>query len=667
MVISILLLLFQYKPVQTWAAKKAAGYLSTKLKTKVEIKGLYIKPFSSVVIDSLTVLDLQKDTLLSTPELTVQLNGFSLFSSSKKRTIDFKLIRFDQGAFYLKKQKNGSNLKFIIDFFSSTDTTKKTSKPWKVEFEKVVFNNFRFRYKNMLKDTFMRQVNFDDVDLRNFSGTIKNMDLVHHIFKGNISNLTLHDAKSGFYLKRFDADATVDSNQILTKNLFILTGRSSIKNYFRMKFKSFDDFDTIENKVYMDGDFKSSRVSSSDIAYFTDGLAHVKFDLGLNGRISGLVNNLKAKDLLVTAGKATYIKGDFSLRGLPRWNNTFLDLNFEEIATNKADLDYLYSNFTDTHNRHVPAIIAKFGNINFNGRFTGLQNDFVAYGTFKTKLGRFDPDINLKIDKAGTPSYNGKISTYAFDVGSLLDQETLGRTTLIANINGSGDNLKNLDASVDAKISTFDFKGYNYQNLTVNGTFVKKTANAQITVNDKNIKLDVNGSVNLNAALPAYDFTANINNAQLHALHLIDDTITFTSQIKTAFSGNDLNNLTGKVSLLNSRVVDPRNNYPVDSLILTSTGAGNLRDITLKSDITDGYIRGSFDLATLPSYFKTILKKYVPSLKTDIVAPKPQNFAFNLTLKNPDPLIAIFVPDLKIPDQGYIHRYIQLGNANCRS
>lgn len=653
LVISILLLLFQYKPVQTWAAKKAASYLSEKLQTKVDIKGIYIVPFSSVVFDSLYVLDKQKDTLLNTPKLSVDLNGFSLFTSIKKQIIDFKLIQLDNGSVYLKRQKdNTSNLKFIIDYFSSTDTTKTVSKPWKVVFEKVAINNFHFRYKNKLVDTLIKGVNFDDIDVKNFSAVIKNMDLVHHLFKGNISNLTLRE-KSGFYLKKFDATATVDSNQILAQNLFILTNHSSIKNYFRMKFKSFEDVGKhIADKVYMDGDFKSSQVSSSDISYFTDGLAHVKFDLGLNGRIKGFVNNLSAKDLLVTGGKATYIKGDFKLRGLPDWDNTFLELNFEEIATNKADLDYLYSNFTDTQNRHVPAIISKFGNINFTGRFSGLQNDFVAYGTFKTKLGRFDPDINLKIDKKGTLSYSGKIDTYAFDIGNLLDEGILGRTTLTANIKGSGNELKNLSENVDAHISAFDFNGYNYKNLAVNGTFIKKVANAKITINDKSIKLDLNGSVNLNPALPVYDFTANINNAQLHTLKLLDDTINFTSQITTNFSGNNLNNLTGKVLLRQARVIDPRNNYPIDSVILTANGMGNSRAITLKSDIADGYIKGSYDLPTLPSYFKTILKKYVPSLKTTIVEPKPQDFAFNLTIKNPDPLIAFFIPDLKIPDQG---------------
>ncbi|MDP9047250.1 MAG: translocation/assembly module TamB, partial [Bacteroidota bacterium] len=214
LVFSIALLLFQYKPVQTWAAKKAASYLSGKLNTKVDIKSLYIQPFTSVVLEGFYVLDKQNDTLISAPTLTIDLNGFSLFSSIKKRAIDFKLIQLDNGSVYLKKQKDSStNVKFLIDYFKSTDTTKTVSRPWQMVFEKIAVNNFHFRYKNKLKDTVIKGVNFDDLDVRNFSAVIKNIDLKNHLFKGDISNMTLHE-KSGLFLKKFDALTTIDSNQI---------------------------------------------------------------------------------------------------------------------------------------------------------------------------------------------------------------------------------------------------------------------------------------------------------------------------------------------------------------------------------------------------------------------------------------------------------------------
>jgi uncharacterized protein involved in outer membrane biogenesis len=302
------LLTFQFKPVQTWAAKKAAAYIAGELKTKVGIKSLYLRPFRSVVIEGLYILDKKQDTLLSTPRLAVDVEGFYLFRSIKRRTINFSNIELDNGSFYLKKQKDSTtNLQFVIDYFNSADTTKKTqNKPWTLNFGTIAINNFHFRYKNSLRDTVIAGVNFNDLDVQHFSTLIQGMDLKNHLFKANIKSLSLHE-KSGFTVKHFASDATIDTNQIMLKHLAIQTPRSDLKDYFRMKFKSFDDFDDFENKVHMDASFKSSRISSSDIAYFTSSLKKVSFDLGIDGQAKGYVNNLKAKKVTITGGQATFL------------------------------------------------------------------------------------------------------------------------------------------------------------------------------------------------------------------------------------------------------------------------------------------------------------------------------------------------------------------------
>ncbi len=62
-----------------------------------------------------------------------------------------------------------------------------------------------------------------------------------------------------------------------------------------------------ENKVRMEGRFKSSHLSSKDIAYFAD-LEKMKFELDVTGRVQGKVNDLRAKDMLVSTGQATLLR-----------------------------------------------------------------------------------------------------------------------------------------------------------------------------------------------------------------------------------------------------------------------------------------------------------------------------------------------------------------------
>ncbi len=92
MLLALLVFSLQFKSVQTFFAKKAAAYLSKELHTTVSIKSLYIKPFKSIVLEELLVMDLQKDTLLNAPTLMVDINQFSI----DKKIIDINTIQLNR-------------------------------------------------------------------------------------------------------------------------------------------------------------------------------------------------------------------------------------------------------------------------------------------------------------------------------------------------------------------------------------------------------------------------------------------------------------------------------------------------------------------------------------------------------------------------------------------
>ena len=79
----------------------------------------------------------------------------------------------------------------------------------------------------------------------------------------------------------------------------------------------------------------------------------------------------------------------------------------------------------------------------------------------------------------------------------------------------------------------------------------------------------------MNPALPAYSFKAEVNDAHLNVLNLVSDTITVSSRITANFSGDDLKNFEGNILLSPTRIIDPRNNYLVDSVYLAANGNGD--------------------------------------------------------------------------------------------
>lgn len=639
----------QFKPVQTYVAKKAARYLSDELHTRVEVKSLYIKPFKSLVLEGFYVQDLDHDTLLFSPRFTVDLNTLSI----KKRKISVNTVRMDNGKFYLKQYKDTStNLEFIINYFDTgtTKPKKKPRKPYDITFDHIVLNNIAFKYKNFNFTKPVKGINFEDVDLRHFSMKVNNLDTKKHLVQAGIQNLTFRE-KSGFYLKNLTAQTTIDTNQMEFRKLLLETPHSRISDYFLMKYTSFRDFNHFVKKVYMKAHFNNARVYSRDVSFFASELNKMNIDIRANGNVSGHVNNLKAKNLEIKAGKTSYLKGDFSVKGLPKLSETMLDLKFDQIYSNKQDMDLIVTKVTGRNGSVLPTELKKFGNIHFKGRFTGFTNDFIAFGEFKTALGRVESDINMKIGAKGTPVYSGVIKTYDFNVGDLLNEKSLGRTTLTANVKGRSFSIKNLNEEIKSDIKYLDFNGYRYTNVKVDGSYIQDLFNGRVTVNDRNLKLNFNGGINLKAKLPVFDFTASIKGANLKALRLTKDTIRLDADFNTNFNGKNLDNIQGNLDIRKIRISDPRQSFVVDSLSLTASGVGNQRQLNINSDILDASIKGQYDLKTFPSYFKAVAKSYIPSLQVKYVKPGAQNFTFNMHLKYFEPISLLFIPELKIPDE----------------
>ena len=227
----------QFKPVQTYVAKKAAKYLSKELHTTIEIKSLFIKPFKSIVLEGLYIQDLSKDTLFYSQQFAIDLNTLSL----KNRKISVNTAEMNDGVFYLKDLKDTTtNLDFIINYFDTGEPkpkVKSTKKPYDITFDNIILNNFAFRYKNLRVDTTVNGINYDDISLRNMNLRLSGLDTKEHLVRAKIEKLSFKE-KSGFYLQNLTALATIDTNQMEFKNLQLVTPQTHLTDYVKLSYEN---------------------------------------------------------------------------------------------------------------------------------------------------------------------------------------------------------------------------------------------------------------------------------------------------------------------------------------------------------------------------------------------------------------------------------------------
>jgi hypothetical protein len=643
MLVSLLFSL-QFKPVQTYFAQRIAGYLSSELHTKVAIAGLHVKPFRSIELEGFLLEDLQHDTLLYTQRVSVKINKFSL----KKRQLFIAELGIKKGRIFLKKYKNKqSNLSFLVRYFSSTDTTK--SRPFDVRLSNIKLSDMTFKYRNYGVSKKTKSINFSDLELSDLNGEILQLDTRNHLAQAEIKNLLFRE-KSGFWLKNLSTLVTIDSTKMEFNKLKLQTAKTNLGPYFIMKFKSFDDFDQFNNKVYMLGRFNKSRVLASDVAYFAPELSTLKLDVKLQGTIKGTVSHLQAKSLSIEPNKGTALKGDFDIKGLPLIKNTVFTLNLQELKTSKKEYDQLLRNITGNTRNDLPDEIAQLGNFSYKGSFKGLSNDFKMQGTLQTELGKVNiKTLTFKRNAQREPVYEASVQTDQFNLGKLLNKSELGSINFDGDVNGKGFKLDQLSTQLKLNIGYLDYNRYRYQNVKVNGQVDQRIFNGSIGINDAQVQLDFLGKIDFNPNLPVFNFQSSIRNANLLALHFTKDTLTLSADLQTNFNGNTIENTQGSISAKSIVLKTPSKTHYIDSIEVAANGLDNNRSIELHSDLAEASIKGKYDLLTLPSYFKSVLKKYVPSLRTTIVPFKSQHFDVTIQLKKFEP-IGIFAPKLGIPD-----------------
>jgi hypothetical protein len=444
--------------------------------------------------------------------------------------------------------------------------------------------------------------------------------------------------RSGFEVKSMISNVHLDPQGMYFNNLDLRTNRSTIRNYFAMTYNDIADMSNFIHRVKMQANFDNSYIDAGDLAYFSPSFKTWNKNISITGRVRGTVDDIAGRDLIINAGNGTYINGDVTLTGLPDINSTFIDLKSNDLRTNYSDML-----------RFIPAIrkvtqpdLARLGNIHFTGSFTGFITDFVTFGTIRTNLGTVKADLNMKLPAGKDPVYSGNIATTDFHLGTFIHDPKLGLVSFSGIVKGHGFDLNELGVDMKATIDKLDYNGYRYRNIVTNGKFEKKIYDGYAAIDDPNLKATLNGLISLGDHAK-YDFIADVQQANLGAIKLVDEDLSFHGHFDLNFTGNNIDNFLGSARISHAGLV--RNNQPLsfDSLAVTSTYKNGEQVLSVSSNEFDGNITGDFHISDLPNAIQLFLNKYYPSyVKAPAHVITHQNFRFDLETREVDQLVQLF-------------------------
>lgn len=657
----VLFLLIQLKSVQTYLAKKTTAYLSERLGTAVTIDGVEIEFFKTVVLNEVYIEDLHHDTLLYAKKLKVDLGAFDL----DKHKIHINSVSLIETKAHLIKylKDEDFNYQFIIDAFESKQKAKKQeSAPWDISAGEIRFVNSDFAYKNEHDTLITSGVNYFDLHTKAINARFTDLKIDHDTIFSGIDYLSAVE-KSGFILSKLSSSRVkVNAVEMQANDLRIKTPNSEIATDLTFNYKRYRDYYDFIDKVKMKAQFNHSQLEMDDIAYFAPEIKGIHQKLIISGKVNGKVNDIRGNDMTISFGEVTKFQGDVSLTGLPNTDETVTHLTIKNLITNYNDLKGIpVPPFESKQKLDVSPEIRKLGKMRFKGIFTGLYNDFYAYGDFSSDLGKLSSDLSVRHDEEKKKEfYKGKLKSTAFDFGKFFNIPTLGKVTMSADVDGSGLSLEDIAANLNGTINAMELHSYVYKNIEVKGNVAKKIFNGELSVNDENVDFDFSGKVDFTQKLPQLNFAMNLSKANLGALHFVDSTkrTNLSTQLVLNVTGNNIDNLIGEIGFDNTVYVQNKDIYRVNSFNLRSNELNGIKTMRLNSDFLDANIDGVFNVRDLPNALQRIFEKYIPSFFTNPSATKKiaaQNFEFDLNFKNTSDVTRLFLPYLTIAPKTAVH------------
>jgi hypothetical protein len=660
-------------PIQTYVIQKITNEISKITKTKVSIKSVNYKFFKSLLLDDLYIEDTQGDTLVNIGE--VEVNLANIWFTGKE--INFSSVTFTNGQFNLITTNDTLNLDKLLSRLSSSDASGDTvkSEGYSISTKQFQLKNFRFSLQNRddTEEAIPSQINFSDLRVDSINLTANNIKIVSDTIFFDISDFGFRE-KSGFHIIALTTGkkSYVCSHRAYLPNLSIIDDYTNLKfDYYAMNFPNgSDDIDDYLNKVRMEANIVGGYLSFKTIGFFAHDLASSGIIVFPQGKVDGAVADMHTENFNITSATGfTTIKGNFAFAGLPDIDKTVFNCNNLDICTNVNDINAVFKQITHTQETVLGEEFNSFKNIDFSGGLSGFYNNFLMTGLLSTNLGIIE--TNTKFDFS-MPQNDfeiiGNLILKDFDLGKLTGIEDVKNVSLNIDIRCVQPTNKEFNLYAEGKISDFFFSDYNYNDIVVAGTLYNKAFDGKITCNDKNLKFDFIGRIDMNKTKfddYRFNFTSNITYADLYKLNLkTDDTTSiFSGKIAADLRGKNIN-FNGNIKLQNAKYKNSRNITDIGNIQLTATQTDNNNKISLQSSYFDALYKGNLSIEDFISDAEHIISVYIPNIYDDASYSKNANYELNITTKKMQNFLQIINPELFIAENTLVNLKINGNKAN---
>jgi hypothetical protein len=607
-------LVLQMPPVQNWLISIYLKDFSAVVGFPASVREFKMLWFDRVELSGVKIEDPSGNGMIQAEKILI---NFKLSRLLDENDINIDGVYVDSAHVLITKIQESDtsrdlNINVWINRINENFSGSGGGKSPKIKIGEAFVNGSKFSYIDQYRDPIKTGFNYNQFTLDLDEAQLTSFAVIGDTTEFNLNTLIATDTKTKFKIKEMSTFFRHSQGGMEFKGLNLRAGESIVRDTIILTYKRNADMSDFVTKVNINAKLNNCILQPADLALFAPGIEKITKPIHFTGDFNGRIEEFRVTKMDASIG-STNLKGSLSMDGLPVINETFIDLDLSKSQLNINDIDFLFNE--DIANRLEP-----MGKLHLDGQFLGYPTDFVANGTFIGRLGTIRSDINFKVNEKdfNLSEYSGNLKLISFSLGELLrDTTNFQQVAMDGKITGSGMTKNTADFKLNGKISSVGIKGYNYTNITTNARFASGLFNGLLKINDPNLELDAEGSIDLRDGRNRIQVQARLDTAYIHNLKLSRDDLFVHASFEADFTGLSLDSLDGEAAFKDLKIRYKEKYLHLDSIKIITTKTNTSRELKIESNLMDGEIKGNYLYSSISHDIQVLAKEFSLNLRNN--------------------------------------------------
>lgn len=659
LLITTLFLLLNSTSVQNYVKDRIVEELKMQIGSEFGINKLRITPFNGLELDSVYLYDQSGAKVFLAKDIYASVDLLGLFENK----LVISSVNIDSFGVYLSKDSTAAslNIQYIIDAFKSPKPKKRNKIDLKIS--TVHLTNGTFEYSVNDKEK-LNKFDPNHISVSNLNARLSLKSLTPDSLNIQVKKLSL-DEQSGLQIKNLTTRVITQKEKAWLKG-FRLDLPESFLQFDKFVVDMTDSADSKniwENLIY-DCTIAPSYISPKDIAAIAPELQYFKDLISIEASITGSADDISVSDFIFDYKGGLHLVSNIEVKGLRNKDEMYILGSVDSLTTNGAELKSFIRNFSKNE-IYLPETVTNLKHISFQGDISGYLKELVAFGTIESDFGIINTDLlfGFNSDKYTKSYFKGKLLTSDFQIGKLLNNKDLNKTSLDLEVDLRKPVYGYPKGSLSGVLYDFDYKGYSYADVNLDMTYDGLKLEGMLNMDDEYGSATLNGLFDLSDKdRPKLNFDAEVKNVQLNKLQLTNATqFNMSFNMKANFEGKNIDDAHGSILIDSINLVQNNKRLKINKLNIEALGESTDRQLTIKSDILNGKIIGAYSFTTMFNSIQKTLYTYFPALIKEAKANKKanseikeNNLTFDFLINNTQNLTDVFNLPVTVLNQAKI-------------